>query len=479
MICLVFLCNLIFTGKAQSQNQNQAPNPIATSPPILGRVVGNISIGSEEVTSIIDQATNCIYKTSAHRPNLYDPNQLLFIKTFDNGVTFKVEQMVQNTPDIVYAFPQCSGNPNNNNDDDFVTREAAEEIAKKMKFRADPNGTDPITKTIQEVYELPDDQNLTAFYIINYNEGGFVILAADKRSEPVLAFSERSKFDLHAESYPAGLVGWLRTSKESIEKLRFENPVKQAHVNFSWHELITGDGDVLGFFKRPEGVWRDPCFGTGYTNQYGPLLQTEWGQRCGYNTYTPDCDGFGVNCYHAPTGCVATAMAQVMKYHEHPSEFPWDDMPNTYGTEATALLMRAIGDAVNMNYHCDASSASEFRLVKALKDDFDYSNPSRTNYNGGNYQDYGVIKSEIRLFRPVIMSGGSKSSFLGFYINGHEWVCDGYRENVGVCGEVYAKFLHMNWGFDNDWNGWFSPDNFNPGPSTYNYMTNMIYNIKP
>lgn len=76
---------------------------------------------------------------------------------------------------------------------------------------------------MKTILEVPDENNQTAYFIINYEGGGFVILAGDKRSEPVLAFSEINSFDLDQELFPSGLVGWLYSAKVDMEKIRKAN----------------------------------------------------------------------------------------------------------------------------------------------------------------------------------------------------------------------------------------------------------------
>ena len=72
---------------------------------------------------------------------------------------------------------------------------------------------------MKSILEVPDKDEKPAFFIINYDNGGFVILAGDKRSEPILAFSETNQFDLDSKDFPAGLISWLYSSKESIEDI--------------------------------------------------------------------------------------------------------------------------------------------------------------------------------------------------------------------------------------------------------------------
>jgi hypothetical protein len=181
------------------------------------------------------------------------------------------------------------------------------------------------------------------------------------------------------------------------------------------------------------------------------LLSTIWGQWYGYNDLVPfECIGNPNN--RAPTGCVATAMAQVMKYYQKPSTYNWGNIPDGYGTIDTATLMRDIGGAVRMSYGCSGSGAdSENEIASSFRDDFHYSSASGGNYN------YQVVVEQLRARKPVILTGGRKKDGVSWnmYTDGHAWVCDGFRSSTfysyneaqGSCTGVGYLQLHMNWGW--------------------------------
>ncbi|MDA3780793.1 MAG: C10 family peptidase [Bacteroidales bacterium] len=323
-------------------------------------------------------------------------------------------------------------------------------------------------KKIKTILEVPDKDEKTAYFIINYEGGGFIILAGDKRSEPILAFSETNEFNLESDYFPTGLVSWLYYSKDYIEKIRDKNEKISPVTEKQWDNIQTGGADVISYMIEPE---EPDC--TPYVIQKGPFFQTTWGQGCGYNSQTPSmtCGP----CGHAWTGCVATAMAQVMKYHQYPTSYSWSSMPNSYGTTTTSILMRDIGDAVNMDYECDGSGAdTQDEVASSFRNDFGYSSASYSDYN------YQTVKNELNYNRPVILRGGRNTGWwiFGQYSDGHAWVCDGYLNYINPCWGSILKF-NMNWGWDGTYNGWYSFNNFNPGDYTFNYKTGMVYNIKP
>lgn len=367
-----------------------------------------------------------------------------------------------------------------NQNENLITKKSATNIAQNLVFEnTAKKNSNKISqhqsalnlkkKEVLSTFTVPDINNKPAYFIINYKNGGFVILAADKRSRPILAFSETSHFDLDSKYFPSGLVGWLYASKEKIEKIRKDNIKITKGIKQQWDNLSNGKGNVFSNMVAPNGGDCNP-----YTVKKGPLLQTTWDQGSGYNSQTPmlSCNDY-LPDGHAWTGCVATAMAQVMKYYKYPTNYNWSAMPNNYGTEVTAKLMRDIGNSVNMNYQCDGSGALENKLAPSFINNFSYSTAS---YSGYNYQ---TVINELNQSRPVILSGGKKTGWwiFGQYSGGHAWVCDGYIEYYSCYSTTLS--LHMNWGWGGLYNAWYSFDNFNPGSNTFNYKREMVYNIKP
>ena len=323
-------------------------------------------------------------------------------------------------------------------------------------------------KEIASINNVPDENNKTVFYIINYKQGGFIILSADKRSKPILAYSNTNNFNMNSEFFPSGLIDFLVSQKEKIKYIR-EHKIKQdKYIEKIWKNLLEDETSLISYRIDPPEPNCDP-----YNIIKGPLLQTSWGQGCGYNSLTPilNCN---VPCGHAFTGCVATSMAQVMKFFQSPSNYDWINMPPNYGTTSTATLMRDIGVAVNMNYNCDSSGATMEDAKDAFINDFGYNNADYTDYN------HDLVMSEIDQNRPVILSGGTETGWWIFskYTNGHAWVCDGYNHTIYPCWGSFL-YMHMNWGWNGSYNGWYAFNDFAPGNYTFNYRTKMIYHINP
>ena len=157
-----------------------------------------------------------------------------------------------------------------------------------------------------------------------------------------------------------------------------------------------------------------------------PMVQTQWGQGSPYNLLCPTQGG-----QHCQTGCVATAMAQVMRYHEWPKHgFDWQHMLNLYDCETTeqermtvAQLMAQCGAAVNMEYGLQTSAAWEGDAAIALVDTYGYAESVHEVFRNmyGRTAWENIIYHELAKGRPVFY-GGLPSGFT------HQFVCDGYAD---------------------------------------------------
>ena len=362
----------------------------------------------------------------------------------------------------------------------FVDQDKAEAIASVLEHPSIDSKTGRIlpgpglTKQVKSTLPIPDKNGLAAYYIMNYKEKGFVILAADERVMPVLAYSERNPFLTEQESYPAGLVQWLAETKDFVEGIRISKKAQSRHhIRESW-KMCELQKYAYG---NPKG-----CGGGGGCEDrfetINPIINSLWGQRGLWNYQTPDlvCNGPGGD-NNAPTGCLATAMGQIMWFHEAPNTYDWNAMPFNTGSQEAAILMADIGTAVNMNYGCNGSGANTpDEAAPAFRNDFGYSNAVYSDY------DRNIVKQNLRLNRPVLLRGGRKGHWFIFpiYEGGHAWVCEGFRSGF-FCGSGASYLqLYMNWGWGGQHNGWYQWNNWNPGGDTdFNYKRGMVYNIIP
>lgn len=337
------------------------------------------------------------------------------------------------------------------------------------------------SKKIKSITPVPDEEGNVVYYIVNYKNGGFIILAADNRMLPVLAFSSKSSFPVqNGEIMPNGLVQWLFDKKEEVVEIRRMNPAQSPGLKKAWkasgiQSFINGHDYIEA--PDPNDPVTDPedpdCPPNSFT-EVGPLLTTSWGQTSNYNDQAPILGCSNDVNQQPPTGCVATAMAQVMRFHQFPNNYNWANMPNNTGTNSTAGLMRDIGNAVNMDWGCNGSGAdTENEAASSFRNDFGYSTASYADFN------HTIVKQQLNWNRPVMLRGGRNTGwwFFGVYSDGHAWVCDGYRQYT-TC-TTSSLYLHMNWGWNGAFDDWYAFNNWNPGNNTFNYDRGMVYNIAP
>lgn len=369
-----------------------------------------------------------------------------------------------------------SGNNNFVKENDVVSTLSSLEFNVKDSSIQARDGLVPSNfEIIENINSIPDEDGNIVYYIINYVDNGFVIVSADNRVKPILAFSEFDKFSFTESEYSGGLVQWIIDTKDFIKSIRSTNGEQTTEVANAWRPCALAR--TLKPTKSPPCLHDVEC--VNEHTEVGPLLQTSWHQRCGFNNLLPT-----INCQSAcnrpVAGCVPIAIAQVMKYHNYPTQYNWNDMSNTSGTNSTALLIKdihtALGGAISPG--CNSTGVdTDFNSANLFKNNFNYSTAIKAVYN------WDIVKSEIASNRPVILSGGTKAKkwlFFNVYEDGHMWVADGYRfSHYCDTGQDYLYF-HMNWGWGvNAGNGWFAYNNFNPDNSSFNYLTKMIYNIKP
>ncbi|MDE0470870.1 MAG: Spi family protease inhibitor, partial [Ekhidna sp.] len=205
-------------------------------------------------------------------------------------------------------------NISNVSNEHFVSLDIAKEIANQtMKGTSSdentplPTGRSVAFGNISEIFEVPDENEIAAIYIINFSDDGYIILSADDRTSPIKSFSMNHGFPLEEEEYPLGLVEWLIVTVGNIEEIRQLNIEQSDVVASTWNleemrSIVSSSGPVPES-ANPERKWK--------YEQRGPLLSTTWGQGSGYNSQAPyvSC-GTGVS--RALAGCVATAMAQII-----------------------------------------------------------------------------------------------------------------------------------------------------------------------
>lgn len=334
-----------------------------------------------------------------------------------------------------------------------------------------------------------------AFYVIHpHDASGFVIMSGDERMYPVLAYSDHSDFS--TEDMPEAVRMWLEGYAREYTALPQATPT-------ATEEPITNDYITLSQNKRN---WM-PIQEDGVS----PLLgDRDWGQGVPFNNMTPLWTGTTTHC---KTGCVATAIAQVMAYHRWPAQgqgvhtyttpgvdgeitvdfsqsyYDWDNMldvyiPNEYTAtegDAVALLMRDCGVAMDMRYEMNASGASTFEIPQLIPEHFDYTTDMTYLFESDLHEPvswHRIVLRELNDKRPVIFSGHGAGS--------HCFVVDGYQTR----STSFFPYYHVNWGWPSnrnheyDYRGYYLLSALKPTAehSTYSipYKNNyIIINFRP
>lgn len=296
---------------------------------------------------------------------------------------------------------------------------------------------------------------LPAIYIFNRENGGYVIVSGELGTEhQILAWSESGKYD--ENDIPVQMKDILENYAEGIARWRMASIVEREAVERN----IKLDAAKRNACRRaPEVMPRE----------VNPLLgDINWDQEDPFNLMCPTYKD-GIKTFHYVTGCVATAIAQVMKYHEWPlqgrgyhrytwngkvrdadfsqSTYEWDLMKPNYkngtGTEAeknaVALLMHDLGVAMEMRYEVEGSF-SKVHAENMVKF-FDYDKNIRyLNHDYCSVKDWeDVLREELAEGRPVLCAGTGD-------LGSHAFVCDGYN---------YLDYFHYNFGWGGKSNGWY------------------------
>jgi len=183
------------------------------------------------------------------------------------------------------------------------------------------------SKTIQTVTLHKTAKNKNAFYVINYKEGGFLIVSADNRISPILAFSETGSFSSIPTEIIPPVQDWMKGEKEQVQNVIDHQLTQSKEVNQEW-KVLTDNNALVKSTSTTSRIEPDPItYCPDTTVQKGSFLTTTWDQGYSYNNLVP------VNCLSdggkAPTSCVATSMAQIMRYFHKANTYNWANIPNS------------------------------------------------------------------------------------------------------------------------------------------------------
>ena len=288
------------------------------------------------------------------------------------------------------------------------------------------------TKAVNTAVKKVSESKQLAVY--NSKGRGFVVIAKDDDFAPVLGYSDT---DYDVDAIPCGLKWWMSQVEKSLE-------VRKAHAQ-TYQPAVYASSTATNF------------------------ITTSWNQQAPYNTLCPKIDGVA-----APTGCIATAMAQIMFYYKYPasgkgkgsytvttsegttnyacdinSAYEWTKMKNKYlrptgdTDNAVATLMADAGAASRMNYRAAASGTIEWYAAKGFAENFRYDSLAISCLQRDFYTDaewMEMVRKEMEAKQPVLYCGSDEID------GGHAFLLDGIQSD----GKV-----HVNWGWSGSGNGWY------------------------
>ncbi|HOY32603.1 MAG TPA: C10 family peptidase [Bacteroidales bacterium] len=358
----------------------------------------------------------------------------------------------------------------------FVSGERARIVAKNV-YKECCTSEEKAQSSVSILNEKTHFVNeVPAFYIFNIQEGGFVLVSSDERIEPVLGYAHEGVFDIN--DLPCCL-GWMidQYSNQIYEVISDDPNNHNYEVNENWAKYENPD-----FHKSTQKMLA-----------VSPLTTTTWSQGCYYNAMCPADPSLGTTrCGRCPTGCVATAFAQVLKYYNFPAQgvgsksythdtygtisanfaattYNWASMPNKLlsDNQATATLLFHAGVSINMDYGPNGSSAYTTDVRKALVNTFKYASSTqyvyKTSYSDAQWTS--LVKAELDAQRVVLINGYDEAAKAG-----HGFVCDGYDA---------TNHFHINWGWNGSSDGYFLLTALSPSSYSFNSSVGAIIGITP
>ena len=328
------------------------------------------------------------------------------------------------------------------------------------------------------------------YYVFNTTDGkGFIMVSGDDLVQPVLAYSTEGAY--MPNNVPDGPRKWIEGYKQQILFVKENVTETTPEITKQWKDYYDNNFAISG--------QRD-------ANAVNPLCATKWNQSPYENFYSPYDQQYGEKCV---TGCVATAMAQIMKFWNYPTQgtgfhsyneqsygtlsanfgsttYNWSSMPNVLSSvnQDVSTLMFQCGVSVDMDYGPSQTGGSAAYVVAAAspvqacseyayKTYFGYDPATvqgilRQNYSQANW--ISAMKAELDAGRPVQYAGIGNGG-------GHTWVMDGYDNNNN---------FHMNWGWAGNSDGYFSLNNLDPsalgaggGTGGFNNNQQAVIGLKP
>jgi len=310
------------------------------------------------------------------------------------------------------------------------------------------------------------------YYAFNVSGNkGFILISGDDRVMPVLGWSLRGSYE--DTNRPPAFTWFMKGITGQIDQVIGSEDTPEPAVTVEWNRYLSA---AFVPMDAPET---------------DPLIQTRWDQGCFYNEMCPPDAAAVTTCFHALTGCGATAMAQILKFwgspvhgtgsygYNHPTygylfadfgaaTYQYDQMPDTLsGSNAeVAKLIYHCGVAQEMDYGVEASTSLISVIDNAFRDYFNFSSTlnwkSRGSYSSAEWET--MLRGELDAGRPLFYYGNDNVA------TGHAFICDGYQG---------TSYFHFNWGWSGSYDGYFLLDDLTPGGSSFTANQQAVFDLFP
>ena len=325
-------------------------------------------------------------------------------------------------------------------------------------------------KTLDRCAKVVDDGQDTLLYIFNA-ENGFVVISGDKSAPPVLSFSDQQLYSESDVVPPFEM--WINHYADQISQIKKQHIVQSQFVS-QWEAILSGA----------------PVFRSG--DEVEPLMLSKWDQGEYFNYYCPR-DPAGDNG-RVVTGCVATALAQLIYYYRFPETGTGSysytdanygvqsadygntiynynamcDVPTCINTEISKLIYHC-GVGVDMVYGPNGSGMYNHSAARVLRTYFKYSPETEYLYRDSTDLNWdSVIVSHLNRRMPLYYAGWSVPN-----INGHGFICDGYK----TVDSNY--FFHFNFGWSGYMDNYYYTNSLIVGSNNFNLAQELIINAYP
>jgi len=355
----------------------------------------------------------------------------------------------------------------------FVTESDARTVAESFYFeRIQPHrsvGADNIKVT--GGYTIEENQ-VILYYVFNISTGGYIAVSAYDAVTPVLCYSFFGKYE--PVNQPENFKAWMKQYNRQITFAVNTGAVPSEETSSLWKHFLESPRSVLHPFSGREVM---------------PMTTSTWDQGNFYNEMCP-ADPAGPSG-HCVTGCVATALGQLMNYFRWPesgtgsysyecppygtlsadfesASYQWDMMATSLSNsnpEVAELLFHA-GVSVDMVYGPNGSGMYNHKGAFMLKTYFKYSPETQYVFRDTTSMDWdSLIIAHLDQGIPMYYAGWSVPDTMG-----HAFICDGYQ------GDHY---FHFNWGWSGSYDGYFYTDDLTPGGNLFNLAQELIINAVP